>query len=558
MRLINTKTLNVEEFRAVASAPEYAILSHLWGEDEPTYALWNRRLTRLRRARQPGFAKVLASCKRARRDGIAYLWADTVCIDKSSSAELSEAINSMFAWYEKAKVCYVHLADVTVDPLSRQDLLDSFKQSRWFTRGWTLQELLAPHHVTFYTATWTPLGTKNALASAISTVTGIEQSCICKESRLRDFSIAQRMSWAADRSTTRIEDMAYCLLGIFRISMPLVYGEGVEAFRRLQEEIIKVYDDHSIFAFDTSNSLNSVLADHPGLFRQAGRIQPSFSLNMTPPFSMTNAGLTLRTPLVKTLSPYFVLSVLNCVEIECQESIQRWQICLPLFGKDGTYMRAREPVQLIRKATSEPGAEFSAEIQDLTTSANTEYLVSYFTRIYPALGNLLDPALSGFDGETARTGFLLTFPRGFAGYSLLQAYPQNALQKDTSLFVPGIPSAGQAFPHGLLVFNKNAENLEEQKQVAVYLAHTMGITPEVGEGNWMCEVTPSTDEKFYEQCNHTWPFEEVPEKWKHYDHKNNIIVAARTKFQYGNPSQQIVMVEIVFDAQVLLRERGLL
>jgi hypothetical protein len=171
-------------------------------------------------------------------------WIDTCCIDKTSSAELSEAINSMYRWYQKSQVCYAYLVDVpdaTTDH-SRPESL--FQQSKWFTRGWTLQELLAPTFVEFYDQNWIEIGTKSSMRALvqkitnISTLVDIDKACV-----------AEKLSWASTRVTTRIEDLAYCLMGLFDINMPLLYGEGHNAFLRLQLEIWNRTNDESIFAW---------------------------------------------------------------------------------------------------------------------------------------------------------------------------------------------------------------------------------------------------------------------------------------------------------------------
>jgi hypothetical protein len=170
----------------------------------------------------------------------------------------------MFRWYQEAQVCYVYLADVDFDPVieqwkdhgwaSRQDRVpkeSSFVNSRWFTRGWTLQELLAPSDVRFYSRTFTPLGSKHELSLLLPHITGISRLALnpLPYFKPQGFSVATRMSWAAKRQTTRVEDVAYCLLGLFDINMPLIYGEGKNAFRRLQEEIVKSSDDQTLFAW---------------------------------------------------------------------------------------------------------------------------------------------------------------------------------------------------------------------------------------------------------------------------------------------------------------------
>ncbi|KAF2973110.1 hypothetical protein GQX73_g481 [Xylaria multiplex] len=554
MRLLHSITLCVEEFTA-ATVPPYAILSHTWGHDEASLAEWTSRFTRLKRSRKAGFAKIFSTCKRARQDGLSYVWVDTVCIDKSSSAELSEAINSMFAWYQNARICYVFLEDVPSDLPHQIGMLDVFKGSRWFTRGWTLQELLAPDHVLFFSRDWDELGTKKGLASAIALATGIDHLCL--------YSIAQRMSWAANRSTTREEDLAYSLLGIFDINMPLLYGEGRKAFRRLQEEIIKASDDHSILTFDPTTSQDSLLADHPKLFRNLGQIQPRLDSRLTPPFHLTNAGLSLSTPLIRTLSPFWVLAVLNCFEVDTSRGSRVLQICLPLLGKDSIYMRAREPVFLVRRLFKDADAELRYGILNLTTSAVSTYLVSYFTRVYPALGGGLDHVMKGFqDDDVNKSGFMLTFPRGMANYGIAAAYPPEALQEETSLFCPPFETTGQPFSHGLIIFERidndtatgiikdSGQAIATTKRIGVYLAQTDDFV----SCNWMCRLVPDVDERFYRECSESWPFEVDSLNWGHYDHFQHFIVAARSQLVYSTRPRQVVLVDIVFDAEAISQD----
>ncbi|RWA08664.1 hypothetical protein EKO27_g6456 [Xylaria grammica] len=253
MRLIDVKTLELKEFHH--DIPPYAILSHTWGHEEVTlqeYLLATGPDSNKHHyiKKKQGFLKIFGACKQARSEGLAYLWCDTNCIDKKSSAELSEAINSMYAWYRDSVVCYALLTDVGVNVGGSPGV---FEKSRWFTRGWTLQELLGPKKVVFLDGHWKILGDRAHLAQTISKVTRIHIGVLNDRNTVLDYSIAQRMSWAANRETTRLEDVAYCLLGIFDINMPLLYGEGTKAFRRLQEEIIKVSDDQSILVWEPRN-----------------------------------------------------------------------------------------------------------------------------------------------------------------------------------------------------------------------------------------------------------------------------------------------------------------
>lgn len=229
--------------------PPYAILSHTWGpaSEEVSCADFAKHTHKSK----SGYSKIRSCGEQAARDGLKHFWVDTCCINKESSAELSEAINSMYAWYRQAELCYAYLRDVQEKGL--------FCESRWFERGWTLQELLAPADVLFFDANWSPIGFKTSLLTTISARTGINSMVLQDGTVLDTYSIAERMSWAANRQTTRIEDEAYCLMGLFDVSMPLIYGEGRKAFVRLQEELLKRSGDASIFAFVSLRPSN-----HPG------------------------------------------------------------------------------------------------------------------------------------------------------------------------------------------------------------------------------------------------------------------------------------------------------
>ncbi|KAK3328173.1 heterokaryon incompatibility protein-domain-containing protein [Cercophora scortea] len=242
MRLINTSTLLPEEFFG-QSPPPYAILSHTWGLEEVSY-----------HDLREGFAKLQQFCQQASADGFQYCWMDTCCIDKSNASELSEAINSHFAWYQGSSVCHVYLKDVKFEDghITDEPNIKRLEQARWFTRGWTLQELIAPTHVVFFDLGWQRIGTKAGLAFTLQLITGVSQSYLSggvSQSALALCSVAERMSWAAKRSTTRVEDIAYCLVGLFNVRMSVLYGEGTRAFWRLQREILKGTTDQSLLAW---------------------------------------------------------------------------------------------------------------------------------------------------------------------------------------------------------------------------------------------------------------------------------------------------------------------
>jgi hypothetical protein len=225
MWLIHTTTFRLRSFQG--KHPPYAILSHRWGDDddEVSFQQWCDDHAKI--SHKSGYVKISKACEMARGGELEYLWVDTCCIDKSSSAELSEAINSMFGFYARARVCYAYLQDVLgssdIDPDLDMDAIQVFHlpHSNWFTRGWTLQELLAPKELVFFTSTWSIIGTKNELSSTISEVTGIPVELFGGEEdvSIHGFDIATRMSWVANRVTTRIEDIAYCMLGILDINM---------------------------------------------------------------------------------------------------------------------------------------------------------------------------------------------------------------------------------------------------------------------------------------------------------------------------------------------------
>lgn len=243
MRLLKYNTdgdFSLAEF--FNDTPKYAILSHTWGEEEVTF----QDLANGTGTNKTGYDKIRFCARQAAENSLQYFWVDTCCIDKSSSTELQEAINSMFRWYRDAVKCYVYLSDVSLPPFDHAavDFTKAwelqFRKSRWFTRGWTLQELIAPASVEFYSKEGKLLGDKVSLEQVICQITGIPVKAF-QGSPLSDFDVPQRMAWANTRQTTREEDSVYSLLGIFGVHMPLIYGERREySLRRLHDEINKL------------------------------------------------------------------------------------------------------------------------------------------------------------------------------------------------------------------------------------------------------------------------------------------------------------------------------
>ncbi|KAH7141424.1 heterokaryon incompatibility protein-domain-containing protein [Dactylonectria estremocensis] len=323
MRLLDVRTYELKTF--LGSVPHYAILSHRWQDTEILFEdLRDKPLGQLRS--EPAFAKIRDSCEQARRDSFNYIWNDTCCIDKSSSAELSEAINSMFRWYQESSVCYVYLDDYRFRDRSRDshpnrhsyvhidDVTKDFCRSKWFSRGWTLQELIAPRCVMFFDRRWVCFGSRNGnLQDRLSECTGILPQilagarCSCDGSNLRDsgrkgpiregacvrcgtpdelprslscLHASVKLGWAARRETTRVEDAAYSLMGLFDVNMPLLYGEGRKSFMRLQQEIVKRFPDHSILLWrdflpwGKEGTFHGALATSTSQFRKPPTIVP--------------------------------------------------------------------------------------------------------------------------------------------------------------------------------------------------------------------------------------------------------------------------------------------
>ncbi|KAI4598752.1 hypothetical protein KJ359_002644 [Pestalotiopsis sp. 9143b] len=264
----------------IHNIPPYAILSHTWGQGDDDEVLF-RDIVEKTGKHKLGYQKILFCGQQAKRDGLDYSWVDTCCIDKTSSAELSEAINSMFKWYQNAQRCYVYLSDVSHDSSgpNQQDGPEwktNFRQSRWFTRGWTLQELIAPQSVGFFSSSGRWLGDKQMLEQELHVITRIPVQAL-QGGSLSDFDTEERISWSAHRTTTREEDQAYSLLGILGIHMPLIYGEGEQALERLRSalsmhEMLSKTDTNSQAtqtpAIDHRDDLRKLLLEDQSLYNR--------------------------------------------------------------------------------------------------------------------------------------------------------------------------------------------------------------------------------------------------------------------------------------------------
>ncbi|KFY35940.1 hypothetical protein V494_05464, partial [Pseudogymnoascus sp. VKM F-4513 (FW-928)] len=408
MWLINAKTLKLEEIWG-ETEKEYGILSHRWEDGEVSFQdMQNLALASNRK----GFGKIQKSCEQAVKDGYSYVWADTCCINKESSAELSEAINSMFRWYEASAVCYAFLSDVYSNTPGGGTMTPDIGSSNWFTRGWTLQELVAPRHLVFYDQQWEFLGTKQTLSKLLSDQTHIDEAILNGEP-LSNCTIAQRMSWASHRVTTRVEDTAYCLLGIFDVNMPMLYGEGKRAFLRLQEEIIKRSDDHTIFAWPIRlDDQPGLLADSPAAFAGCQHVQSITARKGNYPFSITNRGLSIKLMATPFAVDTYVVA-LNCVNGQLvtdgsHADSYRLGIFLRRLDEDDQYARVNQNgntvVQLKASAwdhevlkrlnTKRPAQEIEINVRQQVAKANENV---YKERIngFRIISKFLEPPTNG-------------------------------------------------------------------------------------------------------------------------------------------------------------------
>lgn len=337
MRLLNTRTIKLEEFYG-PTFPKYAILSHTWGDDEVSF----QDISLSRAIKKKGFQKVQRACSLAFRKGFDYVWVDTCCIDKSSSSELSEAINSMFYWYRSSAICFAYLSDLQATKPGSPQL----HKCRWFTRGWTLQELIAPRKIEFYDAKWNMIGTKKSLEDRLYRITGISKEVLREGKLMTTVPIAKRMAWASSRETTRIEDTAYSLMGIFNVNIPLLYGERENAFQRLQEEIVRTTHDSTIFAWQSrgySHKYSGIFAKSPREFVIGGDdMQSSTHLNTDEEeFSITNKGVKMSTSLLYTDEhPGLYILPIGQGRVSWGKDKLTMGIYLAKFGND-SFVRAR-------------------------------------------------------------------------------------------------------------------------------------------------------------------------------------------------------------------------
>ena len=300
MRLLHTSTYQLHNHRG--TPPDYAILSHRWCSDgEITLSELDSSDLLDDFVTTPQLEKIREACREAARQGIEWIWIDSCCIDKTNSEELARSIRSMFQWYRSAEVCYTYLQDVDMEKFDGNILCNERgKPSEWFSRGWTLQELLAPRKMLFFDMNWHIIGDRYDLALPVEAITRISSNYLRGEADFRTASIATRMSWLADRKTQEPEDMAYGMLGILNVSLVPMYGEGHGAWMRLQRELLDTRPDESLFAWTAlpgtlphhGNSSTwaadewGLLAPHPTCFRDSHDITVGQKFRHRPPGSV--------------------------------------------------------------------------------------------------------------------------------------------------------------------------------------------------------------------------------------------------------------------------------
>ncbi len=323
MWLLDTRVLKLHYFASPEAVEEgYMILSHVWDESkelemsfQDVQRIYERCAASGENPRDLVNTKIRKCCELGERHGYKWAWIDTCCIDKTSSAELMETINAMYQYYALSLVCYVYLPDFWHEDRPgkvRANLLHTryphtqpLIKSRWQRRGWTLQELIAPRVVHFLSTHWKYLGTKNDLADGLERGLGIPASVLRHEQTPLEFSVAQKMSWAAHRSTTRPEDEAYSLLGLFGIKMPTLYGEGSKAFQRLQEEILKQTGDSTLFAWGAYTSLDGL--------KDYGNHAGTGLLASGPSDFASSRGLQVQESSNVKISPHIIIRLQHCL-----------------------------------------------------------------------------------------------------------------------------------------------------------------------------------------------------------------------------------------------------
>lgn len=520
MRLINTKTFKISEFYDT-QIPKYAILSHTWkggeeisfedylyaqNQDPPKWGWTHDKVEVEKIKAMSGYKKIENSCKQALDDGHLWIWIDTCCIKKTDSAELSEAINSMYRWYQDAQICYAYLVDVSessAEECCKQK--SEFRSSRWFTRGWTLQELIAPRYVVFFSGAWTRISDKHELGLTIQEITNVPASVIAEARHLTSghIPVAQILSWASTRTTTRTEDIAYCLMGLFSINMPLLYGEGRNAFLRLQLEIMQRTSDLTFLAWQEVQSVPEAPNPHLNLWvprrietfapdpkafyfsgdahgmhitpsqRDAGLSQAWFEIPRN--LSVSNRGMSVSLPLISTLCPGFCFAVLPLV----QHNRVLW---MPLDELDHQYVRVRFPAVTL-----------SVSNVSYTPKETEIILPIYGWDRHVATVVTMPRILDRENLSRSPISILLTFPNGFGNYRTVQKFPSHdEIGMSKTFLYLCIDEDAPDMAYGAIEFENHLEpNLDDaigtrKSQLAVFFVVDLSNSDRRGPKRWAC------------------------------------------------------------------------
>lgn len=332
MWLLNARDESLRRFDD-GKNPQYAILSHRWlhESEEVTFPDIQSRHRRSY-SRKLGYGKIRGCCREALRNDIGWVWIDTCCIDKDNLDEYGAAIRSMFSWYRDANVCYVYLGDVGSSVRTGEMDMSEFEHSAWFQRGWTLQELLAPTELEFFDKEWNFTGSRQELQEHISNATKIHPHFLDNTLPIARASVAERMSWAAYRITTKPEDMAYCLLGIFDVTMHFDYGRDVgdKAFETLQEEIMRKTDDQTLFTWRSwdAHRHGGLLARSPRDFQKSKFTMSGGMLTPIRHELVFNKDLDIVLPVLEDLDYGIMWIVLRCVDKSDKSHV--FSVVLPL------------------------------------------------------------------------------------------------------------------------------------------------------------------------------------------------------------------------------------
>lgn len=325
MLLLNVFTFLLREF--TSSTPPYATLSDFTEQIEASFegsaymqkGKGKERLTMIQRA-----------CGEARNAGSEWLWNFAACVDKRSSAAQSEAINSLAKIYRDCEYSIIYLADFDFKLVRDETMGGALAECRWVKNIWAIPQIIFAREAYFYSSDWSQIGTKRTILPLLSSIMGIDKPVLEDSDTVEDYSIARRMSWASDKTALRIEDYAYALLGLFNVSMPIIYGEGRRSFIKLQEEIIKDTDDFSLFAWDNPDvqQYTGLFAHSPAWFRRF-RNGPKTPMRINGDLQIHCAGITIETSLYTAQDGSF-LSLENQEGSNC---------CIPLSQWNGCYVR---------------------------------------------------------------------------------------------------------------------------------------------------------------------------------------------------------------------------